>query len=268
MRGGLVLVVVGLDVVAAHGMILKLVPHQDAAQVGVAVEDDAVEVEDLALLELGPAPDGVSEGRWTPVGAVRGAHAQDHGAVLQLHREEVVDGFEVAGLMCLRSPRRSLLPSARLRRLPSTSCLTLTFSLTSLSRPVDAGDVGAEVERSSASSRRNRATATACSGVDEQRVLRRWGWGSDDLDAGTGNCRFDRRLDFFQRLHRVLLPDRVPSCTATGSSGTVQTRVLRRLEVVRARLGHRELAGRLASRWRGPVAPVRAAARRFSSAAS
>jgi hypothetical protein len=59
--GGLVLVVVGIDVVAAHGVVDEVVPHEEAAEVGVPVEDDAEEVEDLALLEFGAAPDG-SEG--------------------------------------------------------------------------------------------------------------------------------------------------------------------------------------------------------------
>ena len=63
MRGRLVLVVVGIDVVAAHGVVDELVPHEDAAEVGMAVEDDAEEIEDLALLELGAAPDGGERGQ-------------------------------------------------------------------------------------------------------------------------------------------------------------------------------------------------------------
>jgi len=51
-RGRLLLEVVGGDVVLAHGVVLELVPHQDAAEVGVAVEHDAEEVEDLAFLEV------------------------------------------------------------------------------------------------------------------------------------------------------------------------------------------------------------------------
>ena len=61
--GGLVFVVVGIDVVPAHGMVLEFVPHQQAAQVGVAVEEDPEEVEDLALLELRAAPDGGERGQ-------------------------------------------------------------------------------------------------------------------------------------------------------------------------------------------------------------
>ena len=69
-RRGLVLVVVGLDIVFAHGMIFKLVPHQYAAQIGMAVEDDSVEVEDLALLKFRAAPDWRKRGQMDFVGAV------------------------------------------------------------------------------------------------------------------------------------------------------------------------------------------------------
>jgi hypothetical protein len=46
-------------------MVLELVPHQDAAQVGMAGEDDAEEVEDLALLEFARAPDRGERGQMT-----------------------------------------------------------------------------------------------------------------------------------------------------------------------------------------------------------
>ena len=82
-RRGLPLVVVGLDVVLAHRMILELVPHQDAAQVGVALEDDAVEVEHLALLELARAPDRRERRQRDLVGAVAGAQPEDHRPVLR-----------------------------------------------------------------------------------------------------------------------------------------------------------------------------------------
>ena len=65
-RRRLVFVIVGLDVILAHGVVLELVPHQNAAQVGMAVEDDAVEIEDLALLKFGTsARPGVSDGSVT-----------------------------------------------------------------------------------------------------------------------------------------------------------------------------------------------------------
>ena len=51
-RRRLVFVIVRLDVILAHRMIGKLIPHQDAAQIGMAVEMNAVEIEDLALLKF------------------------------------------------------------------------------------------------------------------------------------------------------------------------------------------------------------------------
>ena len=90
-------VVGGRDVVFAHGVVGELVPHEDAAQIGMAVEDDAVEVEGLALLKLRAAPDRGERGNMDLVGAVLGAQAQNYRAVLLLHREQVVDGFEIAG---------------------------------------------------------------------------------------------------------------------------------------------------------------------------
>src|SRR6266853_596720 len=50
MRGRLVFVIVRLDVVFAHGMVFEFVPHQDAAQIRVAVEPDTEQVVDFALL--------------------------------------------------------------------------------------------------------------------------------------------------------------------------------------------------------------------------
>ena len=55
-RRGFVFVIVRLDVILAHGMGRELVPHQDAAQVGMTIEYDAVEIENLALLEFAAAP--------------------------------------------------------------------------------------------------------------------------------------------------------------------------------------------------------------------
>jgi len=65
-------------------MILKLVPQQQAAEVGVSVEDDPEEVEDLALLQLRAAPDGSERGEMDVGTAVLCAAAQDEGAVLFL----------------------------------------------------------------------------------------------------------------------------------------------------------------------------------------
>ncbi len=48
--------------ILAHGMAFEAFPHQDAAQVGMVRELDAVQVPDLALLEFGAGPNGCD--RW------------------------------------------------------------------------------------------------------------------------------------------------------------------------------------------------------------
>src|SRR2546422_6092544 len=50
------MVLLGLDEVLAQGMPRPVLRHEDAAQVRVAVEDDAEKVEHLALLPVGVAP--------------------------------------------------------------------------------------------------------------------------------------------------------------------------------------------------------------------
>jgi len=56
MRCWLPFVVMRFDVIFAHRMVLKIVPHQDAPQIGMAVEHDAVKVVDFALLKFAAAP--------------------------------------------------------------------------------------------------------------------------------------------------------------------------------------------------------------------
>ena len=51
-RSGLVLVIVWIDVIPAHWMVLELVPHEQAPQVVMPLEDDAEEVKNLALLKV------------------------------------------------------------------------------------------------------------------------------------------------------------------------------------------------------------------------
>ena len=51
-RGRFPFVVVWFDIVLAHGVVFKLVPHEDAAEIGVIGEEDAEEIEDFAFLEL------------------------------------------------------------------------------------------------------------------------------------------------------------------------------------------------------------------------
>src|SRR5262245_57598726 len=51
------MILLGLDEVLAQRMTGPILGHQDAAQVGVALEGDAEQVEDLPLLPVGVAPD-------------------------------------------------------------------------------------------------------------------------------------------------------------------------------------------------------------------
>ena len=95
---GLPLVVVRLDVVLAHRVVLELVPHQDAPQVGMPVEDDAEKVENLPFLEFAGAPDRGQRGHGHVVGPVGRPLPDDDGAMLQGDRIEVVDDLKAAGL--------------------------------------------------------------------------------------------------------------------------------------------------------------------------
>ena len=77
-------------------MVLKTIPHQDAAQIGMPVEDDTVKIEDFALLKFRAAPDRRERRQMDLVGAIFGAHTKNDGAVFFLHGEEVIDDFEMA----------------------------------------------------------------------------------------------------------------------------------------------------------------------------
>ena len=94
-RRGLVFVIVRRDVVLAHRMVGELVPHQDPAQVGMPGEDDAEKIKDLALLELGAAPNRRPQMEWcASVVAVAGAHAQHERADAAGGRIEMIDDFQ------------------------------------------------------------------------------------------------------------------------------------------------------------------------------
>src|SRR4051794_15572756 len=96
MRGGLVLVVVGLNVIPAHRMIREAVPHQKAAKIGMAVEHNPIEIVDLPLLKLGTAPDGGKRRQMNSRVAIRGAHAERQRAESPVNRVQVVNGFQRA----------------------------------------------------------------------------------------------------------------------------------------------------------------------------
>src|ERR1051326_5095514 len=61
-RCGFVFVIVWLTIIFPHGVIGKLIPHQNAPQIGMTFEANTVKVENFALLEF-RAPPNKSEGR-------------------------------------------------------------------------------------------------------------------------------------------------------------------------------------------------------------
>src|ERR1035438_6382177 len=96
-RGRLVFVIVRVHVIPAHRIVLEIVPHQQAPQIGMPVEDDSEEIENLPLLQFGAAPHRRKRGQMDAVGAVPRTHAQRQRAELLTHGEEVIDDFEAAG---------------------------------------------------------------------------------------------------------------------------------------------------------------------------
>ena len=82
---GLILIVIRCDVILAHRMIFKTVPHEDAAQIGMTVENNPIQIINLALLEFRTAPDRGKGLQMVLVGPILCPQAQDYGPVLQLH---------------------------------------------------------------------------------------------------------------------------------------------------------------------------------------
>ena len=96
-RRRFVFVIVRLAIILAHRIILELVPHQNAPQIRMAVEANAVEIENLALLKFRAPPDRRERRQTRALRAIGRAHANDHRPVFQRHRVEVIDRFEIAG---------------------------------------------------------------------------------------------------------------------------------------------------------------------------
>ncbi len=177
-RRRLVLEIVGLHVVLAHGVVLEFIPHQQAAQIGMAGKDDAVEIEDFALLKLRRAPDGRERRQLDLVGAICCAHAEDDRTVLFGDREEVIDSLKIAGLDTL-----ARLVDGFFDLLLDTvdglrdGARHFYFFADLLVEPVDAGDVGEEIEgqfRIVAQKLRDLERLTV---REQQRVLPLTGWG-------------------------------------------------------------------------------------------
>jgi len=147
-RRWLVVEVVRLHVIAAHGVVLEAIPHQQPPQVRMSRKDDPIEVEDLPLLKLRGAPDGRQRRQLDVFGSVDSPHPQNHRPVLLSHRIEVIDGLQAARL---ETPPR--LFDSLLDRLFHTfhSLQDLTRNFNFLRDlfvgPIDTRDVGEEVKR-------------------------------------------------------------------------------------------------------------------------
>jgi len=86
--GGDAVVLAGEDVVLAEGMADPVFGAEDAAEVGVVVEDDAEQVEGFAFVPIGGVPE-VGDGGDVGIGA--GAEGLDGEGVAEFEAVEVVD---------------------------------------------------------------------------------------------------------------------------------------------------------------------------------
>ena len=182
-RRGLPLVIVGLDVVAAHRVVFELVPHQNTTEIGMADEGDAEEIEDFAFLKFAGAPDGRERGDGSLVGAVAGAQTENHGAVAVSDRVEMIDDLEKAGLEALGLLFDDFRGGGRIRRIGRGNVFRFDDFFFG---PVDAGDVGALVEFERRIVAEKFGDGAGVGGAEEQRVLSGDAGIRDDGDLGTG----------------------------------------------------------------------------------
>src|SRR5437762_8907511 len=103
MRRGFPFVIIRLPIIFAHWIVFELVPHQDPAQIRMTIEPDAIEIENLAFLELGTAPDRRERGQRGAVCAISRAHANDYRAMFMGHRVKVINRLEIPGNFLLSS---------------------------------------------------------------------------------------------------------------------------------------------------------------------
>src|SRR5258705_5904831 len=100
-RGRDAVVLLGLDEVLAERMARPVLRHEDAAEVGMAREGDAEEIEHLALLPVGVAPDVRHRGDDRIVAAR--VHLE-HELMAERVRQQVVHDLDVAQLRVVDAP--------------------------------------------------------------------------------------------------------------------------------------------------------------------
>src|SRR5260370_5467830 len=91
LQRGMPLAVALHGVVLAQGMPIPVFGHHDAAQVGVAAEVNAEQVEDLALVKVSRGPDRADAVEGRRIAVETDDKAQ---SLFQGHREDVVDDLQ------------------------------------------------------------------------------------------------------------------------------------------------------------------------------
>src|ERR1051326_7968731 len=91
MRGGFVFEVVRLDIIFSHRMVLETFPHQDPAQVRMAIENNSIEIQDLALLKFAAAPNWRKRGQTHLIASILSAHSDDDRTMPLFDRVEMIN---------------------------------------------------------------------------------------------------------------------------------------------------------------------------------
>ena len=138
-RRWFVFVIVRFAIIFAHRKIGEFIPHQDAAQIGMAVEVDAVEIEDLAFLKFRAAPDRSERGKQRAFCAIVGSQPDDNRPMFVRHRVKVINRLEITG-------KKFLLRLLDFLFLAFDHLFHLHLFLHRAIEPIDAGHVGAVIE--------------------------------------------------------------------------------------------------------------------------
>src|SRR5437879_7827359 len=160
----------------------------------MTIEPDAMEIENLALLKLGAAPDRCERWQVGTVCAISSAHANDYRAVFVGHRVKVINRLEIPGNFLLGG-------LDDLFFLSIDELIYLRCFLHDAVQPIDTRDIGAKIQterRIDAQKSRNRHGLLV---ADQKRMLLRWTTVRHDFDFGAGHRCFDSRFDLLERFH-------------------------------------------------------------------
>ena len=150
----------------------------------MALEDDPIEVVDFAFLKFGAAPNRCEGRQVILVSPIFRSQPDDDWAVLQFHRVEMINRFEMAKALCLLHLFDFLFNAV-------SNLLDLHLLGNLGIKPVHAGDIGAVIKanfRSVTQKPRDRQRVRV---VHQQRALRTRAVVADDLEARARNGGFD-----------------------------------------------------------------------------